>query len=90
MGSFGQSSQKLCGLLTRKERWGLSWRDWLLLVLTGRSDVVVPLKRPNCENIFRSVNIALVNEVKVIYSVMAIDVWEVIGAAKTNRLVSCR
>ena len=35
MACFGQSSQKLYGLLKRKERWGLSWRGWLLLVLTG-------------------------------------------------------
>ena len=36
------------------------------------------------ENIFRSVNIALVNELKVIYSAMGIDVWEVIHAASTK------
>ena len=36
------------------------------------------------ENIFRSVNIALVNELKVVYSAMDIDVWEVINAAKTK------
>jgi len=36
------------------------------------------------ENIFRSVNIALVNELKVVYGVMGIDVWEVIEAAKTK------
>jgi UDP-N-acetyl-D-glucosamine dehydrogenase len=36
------------------------------------------------ENIFRSVNIALVNELKVIYSSMGIDVWEVIAAASTK------
>jgi UDP-N-acetyl-D-glucosamine dehydrogenase len=36
------------------------------------------------ENIFRSVNIALVNELKVIYDAMGIDVWEVIDAAKTK------
>ena len=36
------------------------------------------------ENIFRSVNIALVNELKVIYHEMGIDVWEVINAAKTK------
>lgn len=36
------------------------------------------------ENIFRSVNIALVNELKVIYAKMGIDVWEVIEAAKTK------
>lgn len=36
------------------------------------------------ENIFRSVNIALVNEIKVIFQRMDIDVWEVIEAAKTK------
>ena len=36
------------------------------------------------ENIFRSVNIALVNELKLVYSAMGIDVWEVINAAKTK------
>jgi UDP-N-acetyl-D-glucosamine dehydrogenase len=36
------------------------------------------------ENIFRSVNIALVNELKVVYSAMDIDIWEVINAAKTK------
>ena len=36
------------------------------------------------ENIFRSVNIALVNELKVVYEAMGIDIWEVIDAAKTK------
>lgn len=36
------------------------------------------------ENIFRSVNIALVNELKMVYDAMGIDVWEVINAAKTK------
>jgi UDP-N-acetyl-D-glucosamine dehydrogenase len=36
------------------------------------------------ENIFRSVNIALVNELKLVYTAMGIDVWEVIQAAKTK------
>ena len=36
------------------------------------------------ENIFRSVNIALINELKVVYQAMGIDVWEVIQAAKTK------
>jgi UDP-N-acetyl-D-glucosamine dehydrogenase len=52
---------------------------------------VVPV--PNCEvaeavklteNIFRSVNIALVNELKLIYGKMGINVWDVIDAAKTK------
>jgi UDP-N-acetyl-D-glucosamine dehydrogenase len=36
------------------------------------------------ENTFRSVNIALVNELKLVYGAMGIDVWEVINAAKTK------
>ena len=36
------------------------------------------------ENIFRSVNIALVNELKMVYGAMGIDIWEVIEAAKTK------
>ncbi len=54
-------------------------------------DTVVPVSSPEVaesskllENIFRSVNIALVNEMKVILDRMGIDVWEVIAAAKTK------
>ena len=36
------------------------------------------------ENVFRSVNIALVNELKMLFTEMGIDVWEVIEAAKTK------
>ena len=36
------------------------------------------------ENIYRSVNIALVNELKVLFDRMGIDVWEVIEAARTK------
>jgi UDP-N-acetyl-D-glucosamine dehydrogenase len=36
------------------------------------------------ENTFRGVNIALVNELKTVYSAMDIDIWEVIQAAKTK------
>ncbi|MGE5357818.1 MAG: nucleotide sugar dehydrogenase [Bacteroidales bacterium] len=36
------------------------------------------------ENIFRAVNIALVNELKIIYDRMGIDVWEVLDAASTK------
>ncbi len=36
------------------------------------------------ENIYRSVNIALVNELKILFHKMDIDVWEVIEAAKTK------
>ena len=36
------------------------------------------------ENVFRAVNIALVNELKQVYGAMGIDVWEVIQAAETK------
>lgn len=36
------------------------------------------------ENIYRAVNIALVNEMKMLFDKMGIDIWEVIEAAKTK------
>ena len=52
---------------------------------------IVPVSSPDVaeavkitENVFRAVNIALVNELKVVFSAMGIDVWEVIEAAKTK------
>ena len=36
------------------------------------------------ENIFRAVNIALVNELKMVYDAMGIDVWEVLDAAESK------
>lgn len=36
------------------------------------------------ENIFRAVNIALVNELKIVYNKMGINIWEVVDAAKTK------
>ena len=41
------------------------------------------------ENIFRWVNIALVNELKVIFDSMDIDVWDVIDGAATKPFGSC-
>lgn len=52
---------------------------------------VVPVSSPEVaeackilENTYRAINIALVNELKVLYDRMGIDVWEVIDAAKTK------
>ena len=52
---------------------------------------VVPVSSPRVseavkitENIFRAVNIALVNELKAVYAAMGIDIWEVIDAAATK------
>ncbi len=36
------------------------------------------------ENVFRAVNIALVNELKVVYDRMGIDIWDVLDAASTK------
>ncbi len=36
------------------------------------------------ENVFRAVNIALVNELKMIYERMGVDIWEVLDAAETK------
>jgi UDP-N-acetyl-D-glucosamine dehydrogenase len=54
-------------------------------------DRIVPVSSANVaeaakllENIYRSVNIALVNELKVLFDRMGIDVWEVISAAATK------
>ena len=60
--------------------------------LYGRvCDTVVPVSTPEVaelskllENIFRSVNIALVNEMAVLADRMDIDIWEVIDAAATK------
>jgi len=62
------------------------------VTLYGRAiDTVVPVSSCRVaeatkllENIFRSVNIALVNELKMVYGAMGIDIWEVIEAAKTK------
>ncbi len=54
-------------------------------------DVVVPVSSPEVaemakllENIFRSVNIALVNELAILAERMKVDIWEVIDAAATK------
>jgi len=54
-------------------------------------DTVVPVSEPEAaelckllENVFRSVNIALVNELAMLCDRMEIDIWEVIGAASTK------
>ncbi len=36
------------------------------------------------ENTYRAVNIALVNELKIVFDAMGLDIWEVIAAAKTK------
>ena len=57
----------------------------------GAVETVVPVSSSRVaesakllENIYRSVNIALVNELKMTFDRMGVDVWEVIAAAKTK------
>jgi UDP-N-acetyl-D-mannosaminuronate dehydrogenase len=42
------------------------------------------------ENIFRSVNIALVNELSILCDRMEIDIWEVVDAAATKPYITTR
>lgn len=66
-------------------------RKFASAIYGGLIDQVVPVSSAAAaeavkitENIFRSVNIALVNELKVIYDEMGIDIWEVIDGASTK------
>ena len=66
-------------------------RDLAQKFYEGFVDTVVPVSSVETaeavkltENVYRAVNIALVNELKVIFDAMGIDVWEVIDAAKTK------
>jgi len=63
----------------------------ILSVLYSQIVTIVPVSSPKIaeaskilENTYRAINIALVNELKVIFDRMDIDVWEVIEAAKTK------
>ena len=63
----------------------------VLTLLYSQFVTVVPASSPKVaeackilENTYRAINIALVNELKVIFDRMDIDIWEVIEAAKTK------
>ncbi len=65
--------------------------DAAVALYSAAVDKVVPVSSARVaesakllENIFRSVNIALVNELKMTFDRMGIDVWEVIEAARTK------
>ena len=66
-------------------------RDAAVALYSAVIDRIIPVSSAEVaesgkllENIFRSVNIALVNELKIVFDRMGIDVWEVIEAAKTK------
>jgi len=74
VGGDGPVAQRLAGLLYQ----ALGLRT----VPVSTMDTAEAVKLT--ENIFRAVNIALVNELKTVYAAMGIDIWEVIDAAKTK------
>jgi len=76
---------KVVGGLTRNCREGACalYRRFLEHVVPVSSNSAAEMTKL-LENIFRSVNIALVNELKVLCQRMDIDVWEVIEAAATK------
>ncbi|MDX2227963.1 MAG: nucleotide sugar dehydrogenase [Verrucomicrobiae bacterium] len=66
-------------------------RDRAVALYARAIDRVVPVSSARVaeavkltENIFRSVNIAMVNELKVVFEKMDIDIWEVVEGAKTK------
>jgi UDP-N-acetyl-D-glucosamine dehydrogenase len=66
-------------------------RDLAVALYTPIVDGVVPVSSTGVaeackilENTYRAVNIALVNELKIVFDAMGIDIWEVIAAAKTK------
>lgn len=66
-------------------------REAVIALYESFIDTVVPVRSTRVaeatkivENTYRAVNIALVNELKIIFNRMDIDVWEVIDAAATK------
>jgi UDP-N-acetyl-D-glucosamine dehydrogenase len=66
-------------------------RELAVALYAAAVEHVVPVSSPEVaeaakllENVFRAVNIALANELKLVLDRMGIDVWEVIEAAKTK------
>jgi UDP-N-acetyl-D-glucosamine dehydrogenase len=80
-----QTTPKVVGGLTD------ACRDRAIELYSEICSEVVPVSTPEAaemtkllENIFRSVNIALVNELAVLCDRMGIDIWEVVDAAATK------
>ncbi|MDQ0511789.1 nucleotide sugar dehydrogenase [Ancylobacter amanitiformis] len=74
VGGEGEAAGRLASAL---------YRDLVTRVVPVSSTQVAEAAKLT-ENIFRSVNIALVNELKTVYAAMGIDIWEVLEAAATK------
>ncbi len=68
----------------KSRRYALALYDQVIVETVSVSSSQAAEATKLLENIFRSVNIALVNEIKMILDRMGIDVWEVIRAASTK------
>jgi UDP-N-acetyl-D-glucosamine dehydrogenase len=79
------TTPKVVGGLTRDcLRVAKALYDQVIVTTVPVSSTRVAEASKLLENIFRSVNIALVNELKLIFERMGIDVWEVIAAASSK------
>ncbi|MBU7048290.1 MAG: nucleotide sugar dehydrogenase [Theionarchaea archaeon] len=81
-----ENTPKVVGALTEKDL------DKTLALYSSIITHVVPVKNLKTaeaskilENVFRAVNIALINEISLLFEPMGIDVWEVIEAARTKK-----
>lgn len=72
------------GVTTDCRRMAKTLYDQIVVQTVPVSSTRVAEATKLLENIFRSVNIALVNEMKMIFDRMGIDVWEVIAASSTK------
>ncbi|MFB0564873.1 MAG: nucleotide sugar dehydrogenase [Candidatus Aminicenantaceae bacterium] len=76
---------KIVGGVTKNCRWlAQTLYDQIVVETIPVSSPRVAEATKLMENIFRSVNIAMVNEMKMIFDRMGIDVWEVVEAASTK------
>ena len=87
----GNPSSKVKNIPKLVDEYTQSCLDAAVAVYSDVIETVVPVTSCKIaeaakltENIFRSVNIAMVNELKMIFEKMDINVWEVIEAAKTE------
>lgn len=82
------NTRKIPKVVGSDTKEGQSLVDCLYSTIVPKTVVVSNSKTAEAvkitENIFRCVNIALVNELKTIYSKMGINIWEVIDAASTK------
>ncbi|MFA5645333.1 MAG: nucleotide sugar dehydrogenase [Candidatus Ratteibacteria bacterium] len=72
------------GITTQCQNVGIALYESIVTKVIPVSSVEVAEATKLLENIFRSVNIALVNEMKVLFEKMGISIWEIIHAATTK------